>query len=358
MMRALWLVPVLLTAAPGAAQSTLAHSPNLLTLQEVERGGAAFVFAHRFEFFNGADEMFNIPTLTLAARLPGRVDAGLSFTSNSEAVATRLGGNETEYWLRRVFGLRPGTAVAGMAAYNSAAKSWDGALGLRQALGPLALMGELRGFSDRFGAGEAGTAAAVGAVLRLTPYLGLTGDVGRALSPDSFDAVWTAGLAVAIPGSPHSFSLIAGNAGALTLQGTSRRKLLGADGRTRYGFVFTVPLGSASQWGRIFRPAPRPALHAAADTGTPEAADDTTSVRAEIRMIAFQPAEIRIRAGQSVEWINRDPIQHTVTGRDGKWGSELLNEGQRFRQRFATPGRYPYYCLPHPQMTGVVVVRR
>jgi plastocyanin len=55
-----------------------------------------------------------------------------------------------------------------------------------------------------------------------------------------------------------------------------------------------------------------------------------------------------------VEWTNYDPTPHTVTGEG--WGSELLAEGGRYVRRFDQPGRYPYRCLPHPQMTGVVIV--
>ena len=60
------------------------------------------------------------------------------------------------------------------------------------------------------------------------------------------------------------------------------------------------------------------------------------------------------RAGESVEWLNQDQTPHTVTGEG--WASEILMEGGRYTRRFDQPGRYPYRCLPHPQMTGVVIV--
>ena len=75
------------------------------------------------------------------------------------------------------------------------------------------------------------------------------------MTTDTLGTVWSGALAVAIPGTPHSFSLQAANNGATTLQGASRRPE-GALKSTRYGFTFTVPLGTASQWGQIFRPAP------------------------------------------------------------------------------------------------------
>src|SRR5690606_36349417 len=105
-------------------------------------------------------------------------------------------------------------------------------------------------------------------------------------------------------------------------------------------------LGTASQWGRIFRPA----------ATQPPAPADSTVVRVDMRQIAYAPAEIRIRPGQRVEWINSDPTVHTVTADDQSWGSEVIQEGARYSRVFSDPGRFPYHCLPHPMMRGVVVV--
>lgn len=343
----LLLAALLLAPGGGAAQSVLDRSPNLQGVWTLPAGRAAFVFAHRFELINGADELFNVPTLSLALGLPLGLTAGLDYSSFSEIVPERRAGNETQYWLKRAFRLAPSTRVAALVARNTAARSWDAAGALRQELGPLSLLGEVRAFSDLFGTGDAGWAGAAGAALRLTPYLALTGDVGRVLSADSA-TVWSGAVAIAIPGSPHTMSFQATNGGAITLQGTAREKVLGSES-VRYGFVFTVPLGTAEQWGRIVRGDP-PAPPAAAP------APDSVGARVDIRMIAYQPGEVRIRAGQSVEWINRDPVVHTVTADDGSWGSEMMPEGARYHRRFDRPGRYAYHCLPHPMMTGVVVV--
>lgn len=345
------------TAAPSPAQSLLERSPNLHGVWTLPSGTGAFVFAHRFEFFRGGDELFNVPTLTAAVGLPLGLTVGLDYSSYSEAIPARLTGNETQYWLKRALPLGALGEVAALFAYNSAARSWDGAIDLRHELGfarllgdlpRVALFGELRGFSDRFGRGEPGVAGGIGATLRITEYLGLTADLGRVLDEDSIPSTWSTAVAVAIPGTPHTFSLQATNGGAITLQGASREKVAGREGRTRYGFVFTVPLGTGSRWGRIF-------------TGPPaapaSAQSDTSVVRVEMKLVSYTPAEIRIRAGQSVEWINLDPIEHTATADDDSWGSELLDEGERYVRRFDTPGRYAYHCTPHPQMQGVVIVK-
>jgi plastocyanin len=339
------LLALLLLAGSAHAQSVLERSPNLQGIWSLPPGQAAFLFAHRFEVLDGGDELRNIPTLTLAAGLPLGLTAGLDYTSNSEIARTSVGANEVEYWLKRSFAPSHRFGVAGLVGYNSAAASVDGAIDARLGLGPIALLGELRGFSDAFGAGESAFAAGGGAMLRLTPYLGVTGDVGRMLSTDTLGTVWSAAVAIAIPGTPHSFSLQAANNGATTLHGVSRRPE-SALKSVRYGFTFTVPLGTASQWSRIFRPtAPQPSAFA-----------DTAVARVDMRQILFAPAEIRIRVGQRVEWTNNDPTVHTVTADDGSWGSELIQEGGRYSRVFDQPGRFPYHCVPHPMMKGVVVV--
>jgi plastocyanin len=359
----IWPLALLLTAAPSlGAQSVLEHTPNTQGTWTLPPANGAFVFTHRFEFIQGGDELRNLPTLTLALGLPVGLTAGLDYTSNSEISPAHAGGNETEFWLKRAFRLGGRGAISATAAYNNVAGSADGAVDARVRAGPFSLIGELRGFSDMFDSGDAGLAGAVGGILQLTPYLGLTGDVGRVISADSFPSVWSAALAVAIPGTPHTFAIQASNVGAVTLQGVSHRPTDPLRS-VRYGFVFTLPLGTASQWSRIFRPAPHDVMPmtdagSAAGAGSSVAAASTDSVaaRVEMRQVAFSPREVHIHPGQTVEWTNRDPTVHTVTADDGSWGSQLLAEGKTFSHRFDKPGRYAYHCLPHPMMTGVVVV--
>ncbi|HET7275566.1 MAG TPA: plastocyanin/azurin family copper-binding protein [Longimicrobiaceae bacterium] len=339
---------LLLGARALPAQSLLERSPNLQGTWSLAPGSAAFVFAHRFEFLNGGDELRNIPTLTLALGLPLDLTLGLDYTSNSEVIPGSTGGNATQYWVKRPLAIGPRTDLAGLVAYNTAADSFDGAINLRHRFGRFAIFGEGRAFSDLFGTGDFGTAAALGGAVNITQYLAITGDIGQVLSGGEGDipAAWSGAVAVAIPGSPHTFSLQATNAGALTLQGASRKSPINLKD-VRYGFVFTVPLGTGSRWMRIFDPAPPVA---AVQPG------DSVTARVDIRQIAFTPAEVRIKVGDTVEWVNSDPIEHTVTGDSGNWGSALLKEGERFRHRFTRPGTYRYHCTPHPVMTGVVIV--
>lgn len=334
--------------APLAAQRLIDFTPNTRPAWTMDKWQPAMILSHRFELVEGGDELINVPTLTFGTAFGSRLALGLDYTSNSEVSAESLGGNETQWWaaIRGPSGNRG--ALNGLLAYNTAAGSVDGAVTALARAGSLSLIGEARAFSDAFGTGEGGFAGAAGAVFRLTEYLALSGDVGRAFTPDTLGTVWSAAIAFAFPGTRHHFSFHATNGGAVTLQGVSREKAYGPES-VRYGFAFVAPLGTASQWSRIFRrrvPAPEPV--------TVQAASDT--VRVNIKDLAFSPATVRIKVGQTVEWVNGDPLAHTVTADDKSWGSGFLNQGGRFTRRFTAAGALPYHCEPHPQMRGTVIV--
>jgi plastocyanin len=82
------------------------------------------------------------------------------------------------------------------------------------------------------------------------------------------------------------------------------------------------------------------------------------SVVSEVSVVdvAFQPAEVTVPAGTTVDWANEDPFAHTVTARDGAFDSGTLDGGETFSRRFETPGAYEYFCVIHPSMTGTVTV--
>lgn len=94
-------------------------------------------------------------------------------------------------------------------------------------------------------------------------------------------------------------------------------------------------------------------------------ADGGAAVRVEMQDSQFHPREVRIEAGQSVEWINLDSYAHTVTANDGSFDSGSIPGGQAWTMRFDEPGVYEYHCTPHSGrqsdgtyrgMVGTVVV--
>jgi plastocyanin len=42
---------------------------------------------------------------------------------------------------------------------------------------------------------------------------------------------------------------------------------------------------------------------------------------------------------------------------DGVFNSGELDDGESFTFHFAEPGRYEYFCAPHPWMNEVVIVQ-
>jgi plastocyanin len=74
----------------------------------------------------------------------------------------------------------------------------------------------------------------------------------------------------------------------------------------------------------------------------------------------FFPTIARVAVGSTVTWTGWDAdMVHTVTGANNKWGTlteAKLAQGKTFSLRFTRAGVYPYYCMLHPGMAGVVLV--
>jgi plastocyanin len=93
------------------------------------------------------------------------------------------------------------------------------------------------------------------------------------------------------------------------------------------------------------------AVAAAAPTTAPAVHTDVV-----IEDYAFKAATVTVTAGTEVEWTNKDDDPHTVTADDKSFDSKGLGQGDVYRHRFDTPGRYAYHCAAHPFMRGVIIV--
>ena len=76
-----------------------------------------------------------------------------------------------------------------------------------------------------------------------------------------------------------------------------------------------------------------------------------------IANFTFAPANLTVKAGTVVTWVNDDDIPHTVVAIDHSFKSKVLDTGERFSFTFAKAGQFGYFCSLHPHMTGKVVVR-
>lgn len=84
-------------------------------------------------------------------------------------------------------------------------------------------------------------------------------------------------------------------------------------------------------------------------------AGDTVVV--EISQLAFKASRLEITPGTTVRWVNRDPLQHSVTADDGSFDSRLVDPEGAYVRTFNEVGTYDYHCEPHPFMEGTIVVR-
>lgn len=77
----------------------------------------------------------------------------------------------------------------------------------------------------------------------------------------------------------------------------------------------------------------------------------------------YIPYEVTVDVGGEVTWSNDDSAAHTVTGgsaADGPSGvfdSSLFMAGTTYTFKFEEEGTYPYFCMVHPWMEGIVTVQ-
>lgn len=81
-----------------------------------------------------------------------------------------------------------------------------------------------------------------------------------------------------------------------------------------------------------------------------------TGAKVVIKNFVYSPATVTITAGETVEWVNEDAAQHTVTANDGSFRSPNLSQGNTFSHKFEKAGTYAYYCTFHRGMKGTVIV--
>ncbi len=100
-----------------------------------------------------------------------------------------------------------------------------------------------------------------------------------------------------------------------------------------------------------------PSTPEASPAASPQASP-ASGQRAEVSIsnFAFDPQELRIRVGTTVEWTNKDTAPHTVTANDDSFRSDVLEFGGTYSHQFNTAGSFDYFCEVHPNMTAKVIV--
>jgi len=78
-------------------------------------------------------------------------------------------------------------------------------------------------------------------------------------------------------------------------------------------------------------------------------------VQIDIENYNFEPHGLTIVQGTKVTWYNKDDVIHSVTAPDNLFDIDMQ------RQDYASfvfdeVGTFPYFCKPHPYMTGTITV--
>ena len=84
------------------------------------------------------------------------------------------------------------------------------------------------------------------------------------------------------------------------------------------------------------------------------AATDAASV--DIADFAYDPADVTVNVGGTVEWTNSDSAPHTATAEDDNFDTGSLDQGDSAKITFDEAGTFKYICTFHPFMNATVEV--
>jgi plastocyanin len=62
-----------------------------------------------------------------------------------------------------------------------------------------------------------------------------------------------------------------------------------------------------------------------------------------------------VKVGDTIVWVNRDTVPHSVTARDKSFDVRV-SQGQSVSMEVKKPGNIVFYCIYHPAMRGTLAV--
>lgn len=92
------------------------------------------------------------------------------------------------------------------------------------------------------------------------------------------------------------------------------------------------------------------------ETTAPSAsAGDVVSI--SMKDVLFTPENATVKVGQTVKWINDDPIDHTATAEEGAdFDSGNVKPGDTYEFKPTGAGTISYVCTIHPSQKGTLTV--
>lgn len=99
-------------------------------------------------------------------------------------------------------------------------------------------------------------------------------------------------------------------------------------------------------------------------SGAPIAASTTAAsgasapVVVHIKNYAYDPAQLDVKAGDKVTFVNDDKVDHTATANDKSFDTGTIKPGARktITVKAGTKGKDSYFCTVHNYMKGALVV--
>jgi plastocyanin len=79
------------------------------------------------------------------------------------------------------------------------------------------------------------------------------------------------------------------------------------------------------------------------------------TVEVTIKQLVFSPAQISVKAGDTIEWVNKDFIAHTATAHDKSFDVQIPANGKG-SLTVSKAGIFDYFCRFHPMMKGRIQV--
>ncbi len=79
------------------------------------------------------------------------------------------------------------------------------------------------------------------------------------------------------------------------------------------------------------------------------------TIQVTVEKLGYTPAEITAKVGDTIEWDNRDILQHTATASNGDW-SVMLPPKKKGSIVVKKAGTFDYYCKFHPNMKAKLTV--
>jgi plastocyanin len=79
------------------------------------------------------------------------------------------------------------------------------------------------------------------------------------------------------------------------------------------------------------------------------------TIEVVIDKLVFAPIEVTAKVGDTIDWDNKDVLQHTATAVDNSW-NVVLPPHKKGSMVVKQAGTFDYYCKLHPNMKGKLTV--